>query len=62
MLSWDDFDKNEEIKKEEPVENKIIEKSVIEKAVSLKEDIKPTISSEEVASNREEKLSMVLRI
>ena len=31
MLSWDDFDKNEEIKKEEPVENKIIEKSVIEK-------------------------------
>ena len=26
MLSWDDFDKNEEIKKEEPVENKIIEK------------------------------------
>ena len=26
MLSWDDFDKNEEIKKEEPVQNKVIEK------------------------------------
>ena len=25
MLSWDDFDKNEEIKKEEPVQNKVIE-------------------------------------
>ena len=38
MLSWDDFDKNEEIKKEEPVEKKVIEKSVIEKAESLNEE------------------------
>ena len=38
MLSWDDFDKNEEIKREEPVEKKVIEKSVIEKAESLNEE------------------------
>ena len=38
MLSWDYFDKNEEIKREEPVEKKVIEKSVIEKAESLNEE------------------------
>ena len=44
MLSWDDFDKNEEIKKEEPVQNKVIEKSVIEKTESLKEEVEPVLS------------------
>ena len=38
MLSWDDFDKNEEIKREKPVEKKVIEKSVIEKAKPLNEE------------------------
>ena len=55
MLSWDDFDKNEEIKKEEPVQNKVIEKSVIEKTESLKEEVEPVLSSEQNSSNREEK-------
>ena len=47
MLSWDDFDKNEEIKKEEPDQNKVIEKSVIEKTESLKEEVEPVLSSEQ---------------